>query len=225
MAKRYTLQVATRTETASKARQTGNIPGVLYGQGIEAVTVEVVAKDFDRVYREAGETSLVTLSLKDGKEYPVIIRETQLHPIKGHVTHVDFYQVRMDEEIRANVPLEFVGVAPAVKDLGGVLLRSMDEIEIEALPQDLPPHIEVDITPLDSFDKVIRIEDLKLPEGVKVLQEAEEVVVLVQAPRTEQELEALTEEVKEDVESVEGVKKEEPAEGEAAEGAAEEKKE
>ena len=225
MAKRYTLQASTRTDTASKARQSGNIPGVLYGHGMDPITVEVIAKDFDRVYRETGMTSLVTLSVKEGKDHPVIIREIQQHPIKGHVVHADFYQVRMDEEITANVPLTFEGIAPAVKDLGGVLVRSMDEIEIEALPQDLPHDIVVDISSLDTFDKVIRIEDLKLPEGVKPLQEPEEVVALVQAPRTEQELEALTEEVKEDVESVEGVKKEEPAEGEEGAEAAEEKKE
>jgi large subunit ribosomal protein L25 len=225
MAKRYTLQANTRTATASAARQGGAIPAVLYGRGLKSQTVQVDYKELNKVYQNAGSTSLVMLKLDGKSDHPVLIRELQLHPLRSTVMHVDFYQVRMDEEIRALVPLHFEGTSSAVKDKGGVFVRSMDEIEVEALPQDLPHDISVDISVLDNFEKVIRIADLKLPKGVTILHEDDEVIALVQAPRTEAELEELTAEVKEDVESVEGVKKEEAEEGADAEAEAEEKKE
>jgi large subunit ribosomal protein L25 len=209
-------------------RHSGNIPAVLYGHGITPQSVEVESRAFTKLFTAAGYTSMVTLALQDGKEQPVFIRDVQFHPLKNTATHIDFYQVRMDEAIRANVPLKFVGESEAVKNLSGVLVKNLDELDVEALPKDLPHDIEVDISSLVTFESVIHVSDIKLPEGVKTLKDATEVVALVQPPRSEQEIEALSAEVKEDVESVEGVKKEETAEGEATEGAEgkpEEKKE
>ncbi len=178
--------------------------------------MEVENRAFNKLFTAAGYTTMLTLSLADGKEHPVFIRDVQVHPLKNTITHIDFYQVRMDEAITANVPLKFVGEAPAVKNMSGVFVRNIDELEVEALPKDLPHDIEVDISSLDNFDAVIHVSDIKLPEGVKTYKEGTEVVALVQPPRSEQEIEALSAEVKEDVESVEGVKKEESVEGEAA---------
>lgn len=223
MAKKYTLEIHTRTSRPAATRQQGKIPAVLYGHGLGSKAVEVDAKAFGKVFRDTGSTTLISLTADDGQEHPVLIREIQYHPLRDTVLHIDFYQVRMDEEIRAQVPIHFVGESPAVKDKGGTLVRNMDELDLSALPQNLPHDIEVDISVLTEFDEPIRVSDLKLPEGIELHHEPDEVVALVQAPKSEEEIEAeLAEEVKEDVEAVEGIKKEEvPAEGEEALGGAE----
>lgn len=219
MAQTFALKAASRSASPKAVRRLGRIPGILYGHGIKPQNVEVDAREFNKVFSQAGSTSLVTLSITDGEKHPVLVREIQQHPLKEHVTHVDYYRVRMDEALRAQVPLRFVGESPAVKNLSGVLVRNMDEIELEALPQDLPHDIEIDISLLTTFDSLIRVADLKLPKEVKVMQEGDAVIALVQRPRTEEELASLATEVKEDVEAVEGVKKEEPvAEGEEPKG-------
>ena len=218
MANTITLEGKVRTDKPSKTRQEGFIPGVLYGHGFEAVSIAVPYQPFIKVFRNAGQSSVITLDLGDGQSHSVIVRDIQQHPTKNTVTHVDLYQVRMDEEIEARVPLTFEGVASAVKDLGGVLVKNIDELLINALPANLPHDIVVDISVLDNFEKVIHVKDIALPKGVEALHEDDEVVALVQAPRSEQELDSLSTEIKEDVESVEGVKKPEaPAEGEEAE--------
>lgn len=217
MKQNLSITASVRSGNPGASRRAGNIPAVLYGHGIEAQNVEVESRAFTKLFSSAGYTTMLTLSLKDGKEHPVFIRDVQLHPLKNTATHIDFYQVRMDEAITANVPLKFVGEAPAVKDLLGVFVRNMDELEVEALPKDLPHDIEVDISSLANFESAIHVSDIKLPEGVKTYKEGTEVVAIVQPPRSEKELEELSTEVKEDVESVEGVKKEEPAEGEVTE--------
>ncbi len=222
MANVFTLEATQREGRANVTRQAGDIPGVLYGHGMKPANVAVNAKKFTKIFSQAGSTSLVTLAIAAGEKYPVLLRDVQYHPVRGHIMHVDYYRVRMDEALRAAVPLLFVGEAPAVKDKGGVLVRNMDAVELEALPADLPHNIAVDISGLDSFEQLIRVSDLKLPQGVKMMHEPEEVVALVQPPRTEAELASLVEEVKEDVNAIEGIKKEEPvAEGEEAEGTAE----
>lgn len=216
MAQRQQLSAQKRENTAAKSRRLGFIPGILYGPGQPNQLVEVDSKTFQKVFRQAGLTSIITLQVGE-QEYPVVIREVQTHPVKQAITHIDFYQVRMDKVMRIHVPLSFVGTAAAVKDLGGVLVRNSNEVEVDALPQDMPHEIEVDISALNTFEAVIHMADIKVPAGVKILEKADDVVALVQAPRSEEELKALAEEVKEDVESVEGVKKEEKlAEGETA---------
>lgn len=214
-----TIVAGTRSANPGAVRRAGNIPAIVYGHGIDPQNVEVESRAFVKLFTAAGYTTMLTLTLQDGKEHPVFIRDVQFHPIKNTMTHIDFYQVSMSEAISAKVPLKFVGEAPAVKDMLGVFVRNMDELEVEALPKDLPHDIEVDISALVSFESVIHVSDIKLPEGVTTHKEGTEVVALVQPPRSEQEIEALSTEVKEDVESVEGVKKPEPVEGEAVEGA------
>lgn len=230
MASSLTLTAQARSGHPGAVRRAENIPAVLYGHGINPQHIQVSSRVFQKLFSGAGYTTMITLSLEDGKEHPVFIRAVQFHPIKNTIIHIDFYQVRMDEVIRAQVPIKFVGESPAVKDLGGTFVRNLDELELEALPKDLPHDIEVDISSLVDFDSAIHIKDITLPQGVTTDRSEDEVVALVQPPRSEAEMEALSEEVKEDVENVEGVKKEEPAEagaeGEAAaEGKPEEKKE
>lgn len=218
------ITATVRELPAARVRRTAGIPAVLYGHGLPSRALQVDGKQFGQVFMHTGLTSLLTLSV-EGKDHPVLIREVQYHPLKEAIQHIDFYQVRLDEVIKAKVPLHMVGDAPAVKDLGGVLVHNLDTLEIEALPQALPHVIEVNISGLDTFEKSIRVKNLAIPAGVKVLVDGETVAVLVQAPRTEAELEALKEEVKEDVAAVEGVvKPEAPAEGETAPAEAADKK-
>lgn len=209
-----------------ETRRQGSIPAVLYGYGLDNINIQIDSRSFAAVFNNAGYTSLINLTVQDGeqqKDHTVLIRDMQMHPLKNTVLHVDFYQPRLDQAITANVPLNFIGESPAVKDLGGVLVRTLDEVELEALPADLPHDIAVDIAVLTDFEKSIYIRDLVLPPKVKLHHEPEEIVALVQPPRTEEELEELEGEVKEDVESVEGVedKVAEPAEGEAGAESAE----
>lgn len=218
-AERLQLAASARSGNPRALLRSGTVPAVLYGHGIKNKTLQLNSKVFSKVWQVAGNTSLVIL--KTGKtEHPVLIREVQLHPLRDTVQHIDFLQVRMDEKIKAKVPLVFSGQSVAVKDMNGVLVRNHDEFELEALPQDLPHNINVDISSLTDFKKVIHVKDIILPNGVTVLTEGEEVVALVQPPRSEAELETLSEEVKEDVTAVEGVVKPEAlAGGEAEDGA------
>lgn len=223
-AKSETLSGNIRQQNARTSRKAGLIPAVLYGHGLPSKSIEVDAKAFQKIVKHAGFSSLVNLKLNDGSEHNVLIREISHHPLKDAIIHADFYQVRMNEKIEAQVPLRFNGESVAVKNLGGVLIRNIDTLTVTALPADLPHEIEVDISTLSGFDAVIRVSDLNLPSGVAVDHAADDVVALVQEPRSEQEIEQLSGEVKEDVEAVEGVKKEEPVpEGETP--APEEKKE
>jgi large subunit ribosomal protein L25 len=215
MSEKLTLSATERNGVAKAVVRSGFVPSVLYGRGIKTEVMQVNAKEFSHLLKKAGLTSIISLQLAD-KEHPVLIREVQYHPLREEIIHVDFYQVRMDEEIEAEVPLTFVGEAPAVKDLSGILVKNIDALKLKALPKDLPHEIAVDVSVLTDFEKVIHVADLTVPKGITLLQEATEVVALVQPPRSEEELEQLSEEVKEDVEAVEGIKKEEPVEGEAA---------
>ena len=219
MADTFTIAAQSRDSHIGELRRAGNVPAVLYGHGIEAQSISIEMREFMKLLPKAGYTTIINLKLDDKKEHPVFIRDVQFHPVKSTVMHVDFYQVRMDEKVTAKVPLKFVGEAPAVKDMAGTLVRSMDELEVEALPIDLPHELEVDISTIKDFDTQLHVSNIVLPKGVVALAEADEVIALVQPPRSEAEMDSLSEEVKEDVEAVEGVKKEEPPEGEAAEGA------
>lgn len=210
------ITATVRQLPAAKVRTQAAIPAVLYGHGLPSRSLQVDGKQFSQVFGHTGTTSLLTLSV-EGKDHPVLIREVQYHPLKEAIQHIDFYQVRLDEVISAKVPLHLIGESSAVKDLGGVLIRSLDTLEIEALPQDLPHAIEVNISRLNTFEKSIRVKDISIPKGVKVLVDSETVAVLVQPPRSEAELEALKEEVKEDVAAVEGVVKQAPETEEAGE--------
>jgi len=228
MNKLIQLKAKLRTDSNNQAlRRSGAVPAILYGFGLDNQPVQINEKTFIQLYKEAGHTSLVNLIIEDASssetnktnEHVVLIREVQFHPLNDNILHIDFYQVDMAKTIRTDVPLTFIGESPAVKDMGGVLIRSHDTVDLEALPKDLPRDIEVDISIINDFDKIIHIKDLTLPDGVKLHHEEDDVIALVQAPRTEEELEQLTEETTEDVEGVEGVKDEE-AEGDE-EGAAE----
>jgi large subunit ribosomal protein L25 len=208
------LQAQSRDVVGKKVkgyRKDGMVPAVVYGHQVEPKNLWVSFLDFSRMYAKAGENTIVELQVDGGKGVNVLIHDTQLDPLSGNFSHVDFFQVRMDEEIEAAIPLEFVGESEAVKTLGGMLLKNIDEVEVSCLPADLPHSIAVDISVLKTFDDHIKVVDLQVPAKVKVVSEPETIVASVEAPRTEAELAALDEKVDADVTKVEGVVKEAPA--------------
>lgn len=213
------ITLKTTKREKKEKREEHRIPAILYGRGIENASLWLNGKDFSKTYAQVGESTVFKLSLGDNDERNVIIKEVQKDIIDGHPTHVDFYQVRMDEEIEATVEIEFVGESPAVKELGGVLVKNIDEIDVKCLPADLPPKITVDVSNIKTFEDYIYVKDLKVSDKVELLVDPETVVAMASPPRTEEEMAELEGEVKEDVTQVEGVVKEEKVgeEGEKAE--------
>jgi len=195
-----------------KLRMKGILPGVLYGPKVKATPLEIDLKEFEKIYKEAGESSLISLEI-EGKKSPVLIHEVARDPLTEKPTHVDFYQPRLEEEVEATIPLVFEGEALAVKDLGGTLVKNISEIDVKALPQNLPHEIKVNIQSLKTFEDSILIKDLEVPEGVKVLKDPEEIVAKVSPPeKVEEELVKPIEEKVEEVEKVEKEKEEEKKE-------------
>ncbi len=176
-----TLAATQRTETGKKTarlRAEGNLPAVMYGpkQAPTALTISKV--DFDKVLKEAGESSVVTIT-GVGSPTQVLIHDVAFDARRGGVVHVDFYAIEAGQKITVNVPLVFVGEAPAVK-LGGTLTKVLHEIEVEAEATHLPKEIEVDISGLVDFTSQIHIKDLTIPKGVEIKKAPEDVVALVQ---------------------------------------------
>ena len=178
----------------------GYIPAELYGKGIENIHVAVNQKEFTDVLKAAGESTIIDLVLeKENKKeaHSVLIYEIQRHYLSHQPIHIDFYQVQKGQKIKAHIPIEFVGESPAVKNLGGVLVKNMDEVEVEALPQDLPRSFVVDITKLDAIDSKICIKDLNLPATIKTSAAPETAIVLVVPPREEEVVSAPAESISE----------------------------
>jgi|SRR3989344_2943387 len=200
-----------------KLRAGGLIPGVLYGKGQEAISLQVPLKDFNKTLAIAGESTLVYLNL-DGQVFPTIIHDVAKDPVKETVLHADFYKVRLDEKIKAMVPVVFEGESPAVKDLKGIFVRNINELEVEALPQDLPHEITINISGLKAFGDQILIKDIKLPEKVELTAHMDDIAATVQEPISEEELKAQLEAPTTAVEDVEKIEKEKPEEEPTAEG-------
>lgn len=171
-------------------RKQGIVPAVVYGSGHKPISIQIDYKEFGKIFEQAGESTLIKLKILNPKSKDeaknVLIHDIAKDPVSGKFIHVDFYHVRMDKAIKAEVPLIFEGEAPAVKALEGVLVKNITEVEVEALPKDLPREIKIDISGLDSFDKHIRAKDLILPSGVKIDLDPEEVIVSVMPPRAEE---------------------------------------
>lgn len=196
--------------TAYRASQEENtIPAVLYGHETENLSLEVDRKEFEKVYKEVGET-LIDLEV-EGKKYSVLIHDEQVHPLTQELLHVDFYQPNLKEEVETEVPLELVGEAPALK-LGGTLIANMKEIPVYALPKDLPSKITIDVSSLATFEDAITVKDIKVPAGVTIdIEDPEEIIVQVVEPeKVEEELAKPIEEVNKEPEKA-GEKKEEEA--------------
>lgn len=205
------IQATRRTVTGKKVgalRRAGKLPGVLYGHQIESTPILMELREASRVLAHASPSQLITVNL-DGKEFATLVREKQRDFIKGTLLHVDFQVVSLTEKIRTTVAIELSGTSPAVKDYNGVVVQELDEIEVEALPQDLPDKFVVDISGLTKIGDAIYVRDLNIPAGIEVINEPNEVVVIITgaAPEIEEET---TEEISEPEVIERGKKEEEP---------------
>lgn len=183
------LNVKTRAENVkiNQLRAQKLVPAVVYSKGQEAVKLSIHPVEFEKVYHEAGESSLIDLNFEDGSLKKVLINEVQNDPIKRRVLHVDFYEVDLAKKVSAPVELEFVGEAPVAKNEGGIVVKHLQEIEIECLPMDLIKKFKVDISSLTDFSDAIHVKDLKISDKITILNNLDDVVVNVSEPRTAEE--------------------------------------
>lgn len=186
MAITLTIEKRDAKADVAKLRKAGKIPAVFYGKKEKSTPIAVLASDFVKAYRTAGESTVVILK-GDGIEVESLIHDMDLHPVTGKPLHADFYVFEKGKKIKVDVPLEFVGNAPAIKELGGTLVKVLHDIEIEALPKDLPHKIEVDISTLVDFKSSIKASDIKLPHGVELAIKGDDIIASVAEPKEETE--------------------------------------
>jgi len=182
------LELEVEARKAGKSgilKETGKVPAVFYGRKEQSTPVAVSLKDFKKVLKKAGESTVIALKGM-GEEKEALIHDVQYEPVTGEPRHADFYIIEKGRKVQVAVPLNFVGVSPAVKEMGGTLVKVLHEIEIEAIPKDLPHEIEVDIATLQNFESKIEVRDIKLPSGVLILTKPDEVVALVSEIKEEE---------------------------------------
>lgn len=208
------VQARDKTVKAKDLLGANLIPAEYYGRGVENKSIQMDYQTFRRVFRKAGTNTIIELKIDEKESLNVLVHDIQYHPVTDNVKHVDFINVRMGEKLKTSVPLEFVGISPAVKEQAGVLAPNLHEVEVECLPKDLIHSIEVNIEGLVDFTDSIRVADLKVPDTIAILNDSNVMVVTTVAPREE--------EVDVPVVAEEGEEGAEGAEGEGAEEAKEE---
>lgn len=175
-----------------KLRREGKIPANISGKGIKSLAIEMPVKEFKKIFAKVGETSLIDLEVvKETKTRPVLIHLVQIHPVTDEIQHVDFRQVDLTKKVIVSVPLEIIGVSPAIAQ-GGVLIQLLSEVEVEALPLDLPEKFSVDVSALETIGQGITLKDIKVDSSkVRILAEnMDELVVKVEEPTKEEVVEA-----------------------------------
>lgn len=229
--KKLTLKAEKRAlfgRQVKKLRQKDILPANLYGKKVKSQALKINLKDFLAVYKEAGETGIVQLSVAKKKEaYPVLIHNLQADPVSDQPLHVDFHKIDLKAKVQVAIPIELAGEAPGVTK-GGVLIQLMSEIEVESLAIDLPDKFEVDVSKLKEIGQSVSVKDLKIDKTkVKLLADKNQLVVRVEEPRKEEEEEKPAEEEvpSEEAKPEEEVTKEEkPAEKEGKKPAAAQEK-
>lgn len=179
--KQIKLEVTKRTIKGKKVkhlRAKGALPANVFGKNVQSLEVEVKTDTFKKVYDAAGETGLIELTV-GGEKRPVLIQNVQMHPVTGKILHVDFRQVDLKEKVKAQVPIELIGESPVVADNAGVVLQLLNEVEVEALPAELPEHIEVDVTKLVQVGDTVKVSDLRLSGELEILENPESEVVKI----------------------------------------------
>ena len=166
-------------------RREGKLPAVIYGHHIDPISIEMDLREATKSLTGLAPSALIMVDV-EGTSHKALVREKQRNKLTGTLLHVDFMAVSMKEKLRANVYIEITGVSPAVKELFGVLVTGLDDVEVESLPQDLPERIVVDISNLTKIGDGIYVRDLPVPEGVKILQEPDTMVVLVTSQTAEE---------------------------------------
>lgn len=223
MAKRPTIQSTKRQIFGRKVkalRRDGHLPANVFGKKIKSQALTVSLQDFQKTFSEVGETGLVDLMVdKEAESRPSLISNVQINPVTDNPIHADFHQVDLTQKVTANVPVEVIGESPAVKDKGAILITLFDEVEVEALPTDLPSKFEVDISSLKDFNDSIDAKDLKVDRSkVDIKVDDSESIVMAQEPKEEEEeAPAAAPAEGEEAEAVEG-EEGAPAEAEAKEG-------
>jgi large subunit ribosomal protein L25 len=198
-------------------RSEGVLPAVIYGRSQESTPISIDRKTFEKVFKAAGESTVLTLTGLDGTKQ-ALIQQVDVHPVTGTPVHADFYAIEKGQTVTVSVPIEFEGVAPAVKELGGILTKVMHELEIEVDATELPQAFHIDISVLKTLDDQIKVSDLKLPKSAKLSIDPDEVVAMISVAQDEP-----AEPVVADISAIEisedrGKKEEEsPAEGESKE--------
>jgi len=226
MIKEIKLEAQIRTKEngkPKKIRSQNFIPAVLYGPSMESRNLKIKKIDFERIFALAGESSLIDLAISQKKPVKVLVKEVQKDPLKDTIIHIDLYQVDMNKKITTEIPLHFIGESEAVKELSAVLVKDIDRVEVECLPGDLVNHIDVDLSVLKNFHDAIKTNDLKLPAGMKLVNETNDIVANVIEPKAEVE-EVPVEEVPVEGEGAEAGEKEEGEEKEGAKAPAKESK-
>jgi len=206
--KRLELEVSKREVTGKKVRflrREGIVPANIYGHGIDSTAINVDAKSLKHLLAHAGMTDLIFLKIGDSKNpLRVLVREVQKNPLNDDLLHVDFYQVKMTQKIKVDVPLVFVGEAPVLKKVkNSSILHLIDSLHIEALPDDLPHSLEVDVSHLEETNQAIHIKDIPLDRGITLLSDPEQMAVKVIEARKEVEEVPVEAEVAEEVEAAE----------------------
>jgi len=195
----------------TKELRTENIiPAVVYGHGMESLSIHVSLFDFEKVFKQAGESSLIDLKIEGQDDRKVLVHAIQYHPLTDKIDHIDFYQIKEGEKIVVEIGLEFIGTSRAVKDFNGILIHELDKIEVECFPKDLIRSIEVDLSKLAELNDIIRVGDLKVPENIKILSDLESSVVAIEEHKVKEEVkEEGISTLDSEVEKEEGQKKEE----------------
>jgi large subunit ribosomal protein L25 len=217
----YVLKTSTREKVGKEVktlRDSGKIPAVLYGHGIKNKNLAVDKREFEKLFERVGFSHLLNLDIEKAKPVKVLIHDIQRDPVKNNIIHIDFYQIKESEKITTEIPLVFINEAPAVKELGAILVTNYHNIKIKCLPAELEKigRVEVDLSSLQNFSDAIYIRDLKLPKDIEVLESADEIIVIATEPKEEKIEEApkVVEEIKTVAEKA--VEKEAVKEGEAA---------
>jgi large subunit ribosomal protein L25 len=186
---KQTIEAQIRTvkgKKVKKLRAEGFVPATLYGAGIDSITIQLNNKEMEALFEEVGESSLVDIKIEKDV-YPVLLRNPQYNIMDESLMHIDCYKVNLKEKITATVPIELIGEAPGVK-LGNSLIEVTNELEIEALPADLPEKFEIDISGLEEVDAMITAGDIKLSDKWVLKSPADQVIVKLEAPRVEEEV-------------------------------------
>jgi len=209
---RKELVVEARQVTGKKVaalRRAGILPGNIFGKGIESESIQLETEVLEHTLKAAVANEVIDLKVGKGTARPVVIHKIQRNPLNGSFLHADFYQVQLREKMRADVPLVLIGESEAVGTYNGVLLETLNSVQVEALPLDLPSSIEVDISVIKELEGAIHVGALRVPSTVTILTDPEIMIVKVAAPRVEEE-----EEPAEAAEAAEGEEPTAEAEGE-----------
>ena len=178
-----------------KLRKGGKLPAHVFGKGLQTEAVTVGTVDFLKVFHQAGETSVVDLKIGKEKVRPVLIREVQYDPISDQPIHIDFYQVDLSQKVKVSVPLVQSGEQPEAVNLGeAIILQTINEVEVEALPTDLVEKIEVDITSLKNINDAVTVGQLQYDRSKLTITSSDEEIVVKLAPAVSAEMEKLLEE-------------------------------